>query len=136
MVMAPVSLDGHLLVDGGIMDNVPVDPLPEVSNVGTLIVADVADCFYTADEACRLRRQHPSGGTSGEVRVADHSVRGRFSVTMTSASTPVTPGRPAAYTTTATTNDNDTQNNNACSGNNTDDTAVTTTPGPYGCFVN
>jgi len=51
MVMAPVSLDGHLLVDGGIMNNVPVDPLPEVSNEGTLIVADVADCFYTADEA-------------------------------------------------------------------------------------
>ena len=51
MVMPPVSLDGHLLVDGGIMNNVPVDPLLEVSNVGTLIVVDVTNSFYTADEA-------------------------------------------------------------------------------------
>jgi NTE family protein len=51
MVMPPVTHNGHLLADGGIMNNVPVDPLLDVTNVGTLIVVNVTSPFYNADEA-------------------------------------------------------------------------------------
>jgi NTE family protein len=51
MMMPPVTYEGHLLADGGIMNNVPVDPLLAVSNVGTLIVVNVTNAFYNADEA-------------------------------------------------------------------------------------
>jgi predicted acylesterase/phospholipase RssA/CRP-like cAMP-binding protein len=51
MVMPPVTHEGHLLVDGGIVNNVPVDPLLEVASVGMLIVVNVTSPFYTADEA-------------------------------------------------------------------------------------
>jgi predicted acylesterase/phospholipase RssA len=51
MVMPPVTHHGHLLADGGIMNGVPVDPLLAVSNVGTLIVVNVTNPFYSADEA-------------------------------------------------------------------------------------
>ncbi|HEY3484359.1 MAG TPA: patatin-like phospholipase family protein, partial [Ilumatobacteraceae bacterium] len=50
MVMPPVIQDGHLIADGGIMNNVPVDPLLEVTNVGTLIVVNVTNPFYDANE--------------------------------------------------------------------------------------
>ena len=51
MVMPPVAHEGHLLADGGIVNNVPVDPLLEVARVGMLIVVNVTSPFYTADEA-------------------------------------------------------------------------------------
>ncbi len=51
MLMPPVPTDGRLLADGGIMNNVPVDPLLDVTSVGTLIVVNVTNPFYTADEA-------------------------------------------------------------------------------------
>jgi predicted acylesterase/phospholipase RssA len=51
MVMPPVTHEGHLLADGGIVNNVPVDPLLEVASVGMLIVVNVTSPFYTADEA-------------------------------------------------------------------------------------
>jgi predicted acylesterase/phospholipase RssA/CRP-like cAMP-binding protein len=51
MVMPPVAHEGHLLADGGIVNNVPVDPLLEVTSVGLLIVVNVTSPFYTADEA-------------------------------------------------------------------------------------
>jgi NTE family protein len=51
MVMPPVTYDGHLHADGGIMNNIPVEPLLEVSNVGALVVVNVTNPFYTADEA-------------------------------------------------------------------------------------
>lgn len=55
MVMPPVTHDGHLLADGGIMNNVPVEPLLEVCDVGTLVVVNVTSPFYTADEAYNYR---------------------------------------------------------------------------------
>jgi predicted acylesterase/phospholipase RssA len=51
MVMPPVTHEGHLLADGGIVNNVPVDPLLEVASVGMLVVVNVTSPFYTADEA-------------------------------------------------------------------------------------
>jgi len=51
MVMPPVNDNGHLLADGGIMNNVPVDPLLEVTSVGFMTVVNVTNPFYTADEA-------------------------------------------------------------------------------------
>jgi predicted acylesterase/phospholipase RssA/CRP-like cAMP-binding protein len=51
MLMPPVIDDGHLLADGGIINNLPVDALLGVSSVGTLIAVNVANEFYRADEA-------------------------------------------------------------------------------------
>lgn len=50
MVMPPVPLDGHLLADGGIMNNVPVNPLLELTDVGALVVVNVTNPFYAANE--------------------------------------------------------------------------------------
>jgi NTE family protein/lysophospholipid hydrolase len=51
MVMPPVHEGGHLLADGGLINNIPVDPLLEVTPVGFLAVVNVTNPFYTADEA-------------------------------------------------------------------------------------
>jgi len=45
-----VGPDGHLLADGGILNNLPVVPLLDRMPVGALILADVSTDFYTADE--------------------------------------------------------------------------------------
>ena len=47
----PVVHEGHLLADGGIVNNLPVDPLLEMANVGHLIAVNVTNAFYDADEA-------------------------------------------------------------------------------------
>ena len=51
MVFPPVIHEGHLLADGGIVNNLPVDPLLEMANVGHLIAVNVTNAFYDADEA-------------------------------------------------------------------------------------
>jgi len=45
-----VGHDGHLLADGGILNNLPVLPLVNRMTVGTLILVNVSAPFYTADE--------------------------------------------------------------------------------------
>jgi NTE family protein len=46
---SPVELDGRLLVDGGIANNVPVDVVLAM-NVDTVIVVDVGSTLYNRDE--------------------------------------------------------------------------------------
>jgi predicted acylesterase/phospholipase RssA len=41
-VLPPVPRDGHLLVDGGVLDNLPVEPLRKTGLVTTVIAVDVA----------------------------------------------------------------------------------------------
>ncbi len=51
VILPPVvGPDGHLLVDGGILNNVPVLPLLERIDVGHVIVSHVSEPFYTANE--------------------------------------------------------------------------------------
>jgi lysophospholipid hydrolase len=45
-----VGPDGHLLADGGVLNNLPVLPLVNRMPVGALILVDVSTPFYTADE--------------------------------------------------------------------------------------
>jgi lysophospholipid hydrolase len=45
-----VGPDGHLLADGGVLNNLPVLPLVNRMPIGALILADVSTPFYTADE--------------------------------------------------------------------------------------
>jgi predicted acylesterase/phospholipase RssA/CRP-like cAMP-binding protein len=45
-----VGHDGHLLADGGVLNNLPVMPLVDRMAVGALIAVNVASPFYTADE--------------------------------------------------------------------------------------
>ena len=49
--LPPVLDDGHLLVDGGLMNNLPVLPMVEIIKSGTVIAVDVSNPFYTADGA-------------------------------------------------------------------------------------
>jgi len=51
MVFPPVIHEGHLLADGGIVNNLPVDPLLGMGRVGLLIAVNVTSTFYDADEA-------------------------------------------------------------------------------------
>jgi NTE family protein len=48
-VLAPVSLDGHLLVDGGLVGNLPVDIVREMG-VDVVIAVDVEFPLYKLDE--------------------------------------------------------------------------------------
>jgi predicted acylesterase/phospholipase RssA len=45
-----VGHNGHLLADGGVLNNLPVMPLVNRMAVGALIAVNVASPFYTADE--------------------------------------------------------------------------------------
>jgi predicted acylesterase/phospholipase RssA/CRP-like cAMP-binding protein len=45
-----VGPDGHLLADGGVLNNLPVLPLINRTALGTLILVNVTAPFYTADE--------------------------------------------------------------------------------------
>ncbi len=45
-----VGPDGHLLADGGVLNNLPVLPLVNRTTLGTLILVNVTAPFYTADE--------------------------------------------------------------------------------------
>jgi predicted acylesterase/phospholipase RssA/CRP-like cAMP-binding protein len=45
-----VGANGHLLADGGILNNLPVMPLLSRMTVGTLVLVNVTSPFYTADE--------------------------------------------------------------------------------------
>jgi predicted acylesterase/phospholipase RssA/CRP-like cAMP-binding protein len=45
-----VGSDGHLLADGGVLNNLPVLPLVNRTALGTLILVNVTAPFYTADE--------------------------------------------------------------------------------------
>ncbi len=45
-----VGPDGHLLADGGVLNNLPVLPLINRMALGTLILVNVTAPFYTADE--------------------------------------------------------------------------------------
>ncbi|MDH3585680.1 MAG: patatin-like phospholipase family protein [Gammaproteobacteria bacterium] len=48
-VLAPVSIDGHLLVDGGLVGNLPVDIVRDMG-VDVVIAVDVEFPLYTLDE--------------------------------------------------------------------------------------
>jgi predicted acylesterase/phospholipase RssA/CRP-like cAMP-binding protein len=41
-VYPPVAVDGHLLVDGGVVDNIPVSTMRRLNPTGTIIAVDVA----------------------------------------------------------------------------------------------
>jgi predicted acylesterase/phospholipase RssA len=56
-----VGPDGHLLADGGVLNNLPVLPLVRRMAVGTLIAVNVASTFYTADEAYGYSDSLPLG---------------------------------------------------------------------------
>ncbi len=45
-----VGPDGHLLADGGVLNNLPVLPLVNRTTLGALILVNVTAPFYTADE--------------------------------------------------------------------------------------
>jgi predicted acylesterase/phospholipase RssA len=45
-----VGPDGHLLADGGVLNNLPVLPLVNRTALGALILVNVTTPFYTADE--------------------------------------------------------------------------------------
>jgi len=49
-LLPPVLVEGHLLVDGGVMSNLPVTQLLDTTNVGVLIAASVTSTFYDANE--------------------------------------------------------------------------------------
>jgi predicted acylesterase/phospholipase RssA len=51
IVFPPVVEAGHLLADGGILDNLPIGPLLERVDVGTLVVVDVTKPFQAAEGA-------------------------------------------------------------------------------------
>lgn len=48
-LFSPVQRDGHLLVDGGLVENLPIDPARQM-NVDVLIVVDVSFPLYSRDE--------------------------------------------------------------------------------------
>jgi predicted acylesterase/phospholipase RssA len=56
-----VGPDGHLLADGGVLNNLPVVPLVSRMAVGALIAVNVASPFYTADEAYGYSDSLPLG---------------------------------------------------------------------------
>ena len=56
-----VGPDGHLLADGGVLNNLPVAPLVSHVAVGPLIAVNVASAFYTADEAYGYTDSLPLG---------------------------------------------------------------------------
>jgi predicted acylesterase/phospholipase RssA len=56
-----VGPDGHLLADGGVLNNLPVVPLVTRMTVGPLIAVNVASTFYTADEAYGYSDSLPLG---------------------------------------------------------------------------
>jgi predicted acylesterase/phospholipase RssA/CRP-like cAMP-binding protein len=41
-LLPPVSVDGHILVDGGVLDNLPVDTMNEQKGISRIIAVDVA----------------------------------------------------------------------------------------------
>lgn len=50
VVFPPVVHERHLLVDGGLMNNLPIDPMLEIAPGGTLMAVNVGPDFYTAQE--------------------------------------------------------------------------------------
>ena len=54
-----VGADGHLLADGGVLNNLPVMPLLDRMTIGTLILVNVTEPFYAADEAYDYRDSMP-----------------------------------------------------------------------------
>lgn len=56
-----VGPDGHLLADGGVLNNLPVAPLVSHMAVGPLIAVNVASAFYNADEAYGYTDSLPLG---------------------------------------------------------------------------
>lgn len=59
VVFPPVVVDGHLLADGGVMNNLPVFPLLERVSLGTLVASNVAMPYYSADETYTYRDSLP-----------------------------------------------------------------------------
>jgi predicted acylesterase/phospholipase RssA len=53
-VLPPVPFDGDLLVDGGVLNNMPFEVMRDDSTIGTIIAVDVAPDLGPAG-ACRLR---------------------------------------------------------------------------------
>ncbi|HZU86700.1 MAG TPA: cyclic nucleotide-binding and patatin-like phospholipase domain-containing protein [Anaerolineaceae bacterium] len=51
VVFPPVVHNRHLLVDGGLMNNLPVEQMLEIAPGGTLMAVNVGPDFYTAQEA-------------------------------------------------------------------------------------
>ena len=49
-LMAPVERDGHLMVDGGLVDNVPIAEARERCNADTVIVVNVGSPLLPADQ--------------------------------------------------------------------------------------
>jgi predicted acylesterase/phospholipase RssA/CRP-like cAMP-binding protein len=49
VVLPPVLENGHLLVDGGLMNNIPVNQMLDVVRSSKVIVVNVTNAFYTAD---------------------------------------------------------------------------------------
>jgi predicted acylesterase/phospholipase RssA/CRP-like cAMP-binding protein len=56
-----VGADGHLLADGGVLNNLPAMPLLDRMTIGTLILVNVTEPFYTADEPYDYRDSMPFG---------------------------------------------------------------------------
>jgi predicted acylesterase/phospholipase RssA len=56
-----VGPDGHLLADGGVLNNLPVEPLVSRMAMGALIAVNAASAFYAADEAYGYTDSLPLG---------------------------------------------------------------------------
>lgn len=59
VLLPPVVSDGHLLADGGIVNNLPVLPLLEHMAIGKVVACNVAMPYYTADEPYSYRDSLP-----------------------------------------------------------------------------
>jgi predicted acylesterase/phospholipase RssA/CRP-like cAMP-binding protein len=70
-VMPPVPIDDELLVDGGVLDNLPVEPMRQRNPTGPLIAVDVAPPTISSD------RTDYGLSLSGYQVIADRLRRGR-----------------------------------------------------------
>lgn len=50
VVFPPVLDKQHLLIDGGVMNNIPIDPMLEIAPGGILIAVNISPDFYSANE--------------------------------------------------------------------------------------
>ena len=69
-ILPPVTVGGDLLVDGGVLNNLPCDVMRATGTVGHLIAVDLAQAGPGVAGRCRLLpRRGPAGGTCPAVSV-------------------------------------------------------------------
>jgi NTE family protein len=76
-IVAPVILDGHRCVDGGVIDPVPVGALRKFSDVDRVIAVSVVPTFRDVDEGLCL---HQESSDPGWCRRAGAAINGSFNL--------------------------------------------------------